>query len=229
MQMPRYLLNNRDNIVTSIPKIGFALWKQWDIHPKYPKKVNKSISKYIIKDLVQTEWAKCSIVDATLNLLKEAFINTDNDWFILLSSDVCPILKYNQFIKKFTKLQNENNTKSIFTFVDKYKDYYKTNQQWILNRNDVEIILKTIEKYKHKFTNFHQNGACDEFYFLSVLMWTVPNYKYINMQIIFNIPSKIILKFFPKRDIKYSRAISKHEKNKTLLRYNCEATTVPAK
>ena len=163
-----FLFLTYDNLVLEKDILDFVGDNNIYIHPKYPKKVNKSISKYIIKDLVQTEWAKCSIVDATLNLLKEAFINTDNDWFILLSSDVCPILKYNQFIKKFTKLQNENNNKSIFTFVDKYKDYYKTNQWWILNRNDVEIILKTIEKYKHKFTNFHQNGACDEFYFLSV-------------------------------------------------------------
>jgi outer membrane protein TolC len=48
------------------------------IHPKYPNNVNKEFKSYIIKNLIDTKWGEYSIVDATLNLLKEAFNVTNN-------------------------------------------------------------------------------------------------------------------------------------------------------
>ena len=152
------------------------------IHPKYPNKVHNSISKYIIKNLVQTKWAECSIVDATINLLREAYNNIENEWFILLSSDTYPLHTNKQFYKKFEKFQKDNNNKSIFSYNNKYKDYYKTSQWWIIKRADVNIILNAIQKYKHRFKDLGIQGACDEFYFLSILMWEIPNYEYIDMQ-----------------------------------------------
>jgi hypothetical protein len=173
-----FLFLTYDNLILEKEILNFVGNNNIYIHPKYPEKVHKSLSKYIIKDLVLTNWGKCNIVDATLNLLKESYKNTENEWFILLSADVCPLVNYNQF----AKLQNNN--KSIFIYVNKYKNFYKTNQWWILKRTDVEIVLNSIDKYKHRFNNLL--GACDEFYFLSVLMWHNPSYQYTNMRSVYS-------------------------------------------
>ena len=174
-----FLFLTYDNLILEKEILNFIGNNNIYIHPKYPEKVHNSLSKYVIKDLIKTNWGKCSIVNATLNLLKESYKNTENEWFILLSADVCPLIKYNQFEKLL------NNNKSIFTYINKYKDYYKTNQWWILKRSDVEIVLNSINKYKHRFNDLGVHGACDEFYFLSILMWSNPSYQYINMQIIY--------------------------------------------
>ena len=152
------------------------------IHAKYPEKVNKKYKKYIIKNLIkQTDWCEYSIVKATINLLKEALINKSNKWFVLLSQDSYPI--YNNFFEKFEQLHDN---KSIFNYVDKYNDYYKTSQWWILNREDANIIINNELKYDNKFQHKIQNGCHDEYYFLSVLMWNNPMYKYTNSKIMYD-------------------------------------------
>jgi hypothetical protein len=171
-----FLFLTYDNLLFEKEILNFVGDNNIYIHPKYPNKVHKSISKYIIKNIVETKWAECSIVNATLNLLKESYENIENKWFILLSSDTYPLCN----IKKLNKL-----SKSIFLYNNMYKDYYKTSQWWILKRDDVNVILNTINKYKHRFHDLGISGACDEFYFLSVLMWENPKYEYINMQSIY--------------------------------------------
>jgi len=152
------------------------------IHPKYPDKVKKEHKKYIIKNLINpTEWCHFSIVKATINLLKESFNNKSNKWFFILSQDSFPL--YNNYIEKFEQLHNN---KSIFSFRNKYEDYYKTSQWWVLNRDDAEIIINTELKYEHRFTKRIKDGCADEYYFLSVLMWENPKYKYTNLRIMYD-------------------------------------------
>ena len=179
-----YLFLTYDNLIFEKEILNFVADNNIYIHPKYPNKIHKSISKYIINNLVETKWAECSIVNATLNLLKTAYNNIDNKWFVLLSSDIYPLYNNKKFLKKFIELQG-NTVKSIFLYNNMYKDYYKTSQWWILKRDDVSIILDTVNKYKNRFHDLGISGACDEFYFLSVLMWENPNYEYINMQSIY--------------------------------------------
>jgi hypothetical protein len=68
------------------------------IHPKYKDQVDEEFKKYIINDLVETEWCNYSIVQATLNLLKEAFKNKKINGFfyyhmILIQCMIISILK----------------------------------------------------------------------------------------------------------------------------------------
>jgi hypothetical protein len=144
------------------------------IHPKIPDKVNKNYKKYIIKNLVNTKWADISIIQATLNLLKESI--NDNDWFILLSEDSYPIYDYDNFIKIFSKINN----KSIFDLIENKNNYWKTSQFWILNKIDANIILNNIQLDK-----FNKINAPDEYYFLSILKWNNPNYSFLNMKIMY--------------------------------------------
>ena len=154
------------------------------IHPKYPDKVDQFFKPFIISKLVETEWAKMSIVKATLNLLEEAYKNENNKWFILLSQDTYPLYKFKKFKKKFSDISS---TKSIFNLVcyEKNNNLWKSDQWWVLNRTDVEIILNNINKYKNKFDNIILNGAYDEYYFLSVLKWHNKDYEFINLKIMY--------------------------------------------
>ena len=86
-------INNSEHIIKFIDKDNLY------IHPKFPGNLKSNLKKYVISDLVKTEWGKYSIVKATINLLKEAYKNKDNEYFILLSSDSYPIYDKNSFIK----------------------------------------------------------------------------------------------------------------------------------
>jgi hypothetical protein len=164
------------------------------IHPKFPNKVNNNIKKYIIKDLVDTKWAKYSIVEATINLLQEAYKNKDNDYFILMSGDTYPIYTYEEFINKFNKL-NKNN--SCFKFLEKIDNYYKSSQWWILTRNDAKIILDNILKYSKLFKNLLIDAAIDEVYFLSILYYENPSYKFNNIANIYTKWNKYVWNYHP--------------------------------
>lgn len=154
------------------------------IHPKYPNNVNDYFKEYIINNLIYTEWNKFSIVDATLNLLKTAYHNKNNEWFILLSEDCYPLYDFNIFEKNFNSFMNKYNNKSIFNFKYKIENYWKTSQWWILNRCDVKIILSNI---KNKSLFQIKNTAYDEIYFLSVLKWYNSNYEFINMPLMYDV------------------------------------------
>jgi hypothetical protein len=154
------------------------------IHPKYPNNVDTYFSEYIINDLIYTEWGKFSIIDATLNLLKNSYTNKKNEWFILLSEDCYPLYDFDTFEKKFNLLMKKYNNKSIFNFKYKIGNYWKTSQWWILNRYDVSIILSNITD-KTLFKNI--KCAYDEIYFLSVLKWHNPYYEFINIPFMYDV------------------------------------------
>ena len=111
-----FLFLTYDNIYNINVLLNFINNDNLYIHPKFPENVNNNLKKYIIKDLVKTKWGEYSIVKATLNLLKEAYKNSDNEYFILLSSDSYPLYNKNTFIKKFMKLDKN---KSTFIFLEK--------------------------------------------------------------------------------------------------------------
>jgi hypothetical protein len=171
------------------------------IHPKYPDKVQPFFKPFIIPDLVDTKWGTMSIVNATINLLSEAFKNTDNQWFVLLSQDSFPLYDFNTFISKFNKIHNN---RSIFFLKDKENN--KTAQWFILKRPDVEIILNN----KHPFKLKIKLGGFDEYYFLTILKWNIPNYKFTNSQIMYDkwltgVPQKSpqYFNYFLQEDLKY--------------------------
>lgn len=151
------------------------------IHPKYPNNVDDYFKKYIINDLVETEWGTYSIVQATLNLLKAAYNNKNNEFFILLSQDIFPIYNFDKLCNKIKKIKH-----SIFTFYNIYQNFWFTSQWWILKRNDVKIILDNESKNYSKFQIKNYIHAIDELYFLTVLKWNNSNYKFINRKIMYD-------------------------------------------
>ena len=144
------------------------------VHPKNPNEIKSYLKKYIIPDLIETEWGELSIVEAELLLLENSYKNINNEWFLLMSSTCYPL-------KKFIDLKmclNKGN-KSIFNLTEYFIvdniNFFKSSQFWVLSRSDVEIILKYKNKYLNIFKKINkksirEHGAYDEIFFLTVLM-----------------------------------------------------------
>ena len=150
------------------------------IHPK-SNLTNDYFKKKIIPEVVQTDWGSISIVYATINLLKNAFYITNNNWFVLLSQDVYPLTKIADFEYFLSK-----QTKSCFEYKTHFKNIYKTSQWWVLNRKDVSIILENYEKFISANLHFKKiQAAPDELFFLTLLKWHNTLYTYTNFSCIY--------------------------------------------
>ena len=143
------------------------------IHPKYPENLDKDLQKYVIPNLVETKWGDQSIVNATLNLLSEAYKNTKNKWFILCSEDMYPLVKYHQLNSYLSKQQY-----SIFDVMDTKTN--KTSQFWALTRDDVSKIMSNKNKWNSIFNNVPRKKAVDELFFLNLLKEINSSYKFTN-------------------------------------------------
>jgi hypothetical protein len=150
------------------------------IHPKY-NLTNDYFKKKIIPEVVETNWGSISIVYATINLLKNAFYRTTDNWFVLLSQDVYPLTKIADFEYFLSKQTN-----SCFEYVTHKSNIYKTTQWWILNRKDVSIILENYENFISEDINFKNiQAAMDEVFFLTLLKWQNPLYIYTDFSCIY--------------------------------------------
>jgi hypothetical protein len=112
------------------------------IHPKHPAKIIDKYAENIIPIRVETDWGKDNIVIATLLLLKEAYDNIDNKWFVLCSEDVFPMKTYEDF---YDYLGKQN--KSLFSTMrgsGLSAGIFKSQQWWALTRTDVELLLNTL-------------------------------------------------------------------------------------
>lgn len=150
------------------------------IHPKY-NLTNDYFKKKIIPEVVETNWGSISIVYATINLLKNAFYRTNNNWFVLLSQDVyplTPIVDFEYFLS--------NQKHSCFEYITHKYSIHKTSQWWILNRTDVSIILKNYEQFISQNMKFKIiQGALDEVFFLTLLKWYNDKYIYTDFSCIY--------------------------------------------
>ena len=145
------------------------------IHPKYPDKVDKTLKKYIIPSLIETKWGDKSIVNATLNLLKESFKNNDNKWFLLCSEDIFPLLTYNKLFDYLSKQSH-----SIFDIIDPSKN--KTSQFWALKREDVSKILTNQNKWNTIMDKIPKKSATDELFFLPLLKLIDNSYQFTDLK-----------------------------------------------
>jgi hypothetical protein len=217
-----FLFLTYDNIYNFEHIIKFVDKDNLYIHPKFPNNINSNLKKYVISDLVKTEWGEYSIVKATINLLQEASKNPDNTYFVLLSSDSYPIYDKKTFIKNFNKLTKNKVNNSCFNFLGSIRriseardtaglssaqvllkpgeieNFYKTSQWWILSRNDVQVILDTESKYFKLFQYRKiKSAAIDELYFLTVLMMEDKNYKYTNCNWMYTKWKKYVFSMHP--------------------------------
>jgi len=141
------------------------------IHPKYPENVDESLKKYIIPNLIETKWGDKSIINATLELLKEAYKNDNNNWFILCSEDMFPLVNYENLTKYLASQKY-----SIFDVMDNSKN--KTSQFWALKRDDVSKILSNQNKWDSIFNKIPKKTAVDELFFLPLLKLIDSNYTF---------------------------------------------------
>jgi len=157
------------------------LWKIF-IHSNYNIYIHNKhnftgeFEKYCIKNIVETEWYKLSLVKATLNLFKEAFQTEENKYFILLSDKCIPLYNANEIYDKVKKLDsnliNKNKLDDIRRYnslADKHffnKDTFTKQCQWmLLKRDTVKIFIEN--DYTHIFGD---NSHCpDEHYFINIM------------------------------------------------------------
>ncbi len=156
------------------------------VHPKNISDVHSYLKYYIISNNVKTEWGKCSIIEAELELLKESYKNRNNKWFILMSDKCYPLTDFTTLYNKITAINKSIFHVSGFFDIPELKNFffYKSSQFWILIREDVEIILNTYEKYLKILNKYSQElknySACDELLFLTLLINENPDYDFYN-------------------------------------------------
>jgi hypothetical protein len=147
------------------------------IHPKDPTSIKTEYRSFIIPTIINTSWGDRSIVEATILLLEQAIIDSENEWFILCSEDSCPLKPYQDFLSYF-----EKQTMSILNVMDGTKN--KTSQWWALSRNDVELLLKNKSKFnkifEHISKNYKNKAAVDELFFLTALKQFKRDYTFKN-------------------------------------------------
>lgn len=149
------------------------------VHPKQKDRVTDNILRNnVISELVETQWGHYSLVKAMINLLREAIKNSANYKFVFLSESCIPIKPfidvYNELTKDNNSYINYNNDNHMYRFeqlckTDKFikkTDWYTCSQWCILNREHVNMILETENKYLPLFKNVF---AADEHYFIVLI------------------------------------------------------------
>ena len=130
---------------------------------------------------VPTEWAKRSIVDATLELLRVAY-QQDHQWFMLLSHDVYPLVSYETLVHSL-------GPRSMFHGMGQNKigTEWKTSQWWCLSRQDAGLILQHHAEYDAylEACPYKTMAAIDELYFLSCLKFLNPIYTYLEKKTVY--------------------------------------------
>ena len=171
------------------------------IHPKDPAKITDKYAENIIPIRVETQWAKDNIVIATLSLLREAFSNPHNKWFVLCSEDVFPMKTYEDFsdylgtqkISVFSTMRGSGLRTGIF----------KCQQWWALTRTDVELLMNALNisafagtkgtefsshirrqsLFKSIETAIPKPAAMDELFFLSAFKKITQKYAFTDTPI----------------------------------------------
>ena len=131
--------------------------------------------KYCIKNLIETRYAHISLVKASIELLKTAFLNNENQYFVFLSDTCIPLYDFD-FIYNSIKLKNSNiidvcynnNPERFYDLNDRnyfdQNNFAKQSQFIILNRQTVEYFINN--NFTYLFSdNFY---APDEHYFINL-------------------------------------------------------------
>ena len=121
------------------------------IHNKEPLK-DAYFSKYCIPDRINTRYGHISLVKATLKLFKEAYLDEENIYFILLSDTCIPLYDLNTIHHKVVAVGSSviHKVESVgnrFKFLhDKEyfnrEDFSKQSQWMILHRKDLDFLAR---------------------------------------------------------------------------------------
>jgi hypothetical protein len=160
-------------------------------HIKKPKLVNQGfLIKSDISEKVDTEWGDISLVIATNNLLREAYKDPDNEYFILLSDSTIPLYSldeiYSKIINMGTSAINyflpktpENKRRKDSVVGLKFVRFYRQPQWMILKREHVKFILDN--DYTENFVN---GRVPDENYYINIFKKFYKNFDDENTNLI---------------------------------------------
>lgn len=145
-------------------------------HPKIPP-TQLFLKNNVISTIIPTKWGDISLVKATLLLLKEAYSDPLNEYFIIVSDSCIPIINFNHLYKYlFRHDKSYLYWRHIDNRIDRYQklslrlkqsipfnNFYSQHQWMIFIRKHVKIALKY-----NILSDFVKVHACDEHYFVTL-------------------------------------------------------------
>ena len=163
------------------------------MNPKNSENVNESWRKYILPNTIKdTAWGSIKLVEATLNMFKQACeLDKDNKYFILVTDSCIPVHNFDYIYDKIIngkstlyKLVDENDDYHLKHRYDalsddgkkaiEYKNFKKSLQFVVLMRDDIEKILKP----ENNRIDWFKNVNCsDEHYFPNMSEYLKLPYK----------------------------------------------------
>lgn len=150
------------------------------LHSKY--KTKNSFSDHYIKNTVSTDWGHFSLVEATIELMKAALEDEDNEYFTLISDSHFPLYDLEKTVDLIRKKYKKTTFAKHFSFHTKNKsqklfkvgiegydfgEYNAVCQFFICRREEAIKFVETFEYWSQFFVKEKVIFA-DEFYFWGV-------------------------------------------------------------
>jgi hypothetical protein len=149
--------------------------KYYNIYIHNKNTFTGEFKQYCIKNKVETKWGHLSLVNATLNLFKDAFQNEENKYFLLLSDKCIPLYSADEIYTKVKQLDNNiilsyNLNRERYDSLDDKSffskdEFMKQNQWMLLKRNTVKKFIENdyTDIFGKKF------NVPDEHYFINII------------------------------------------------------------
>ena len=150
------------------------------IHPKIKRP--SVFSDYYIDNVVPTEWGQFSLVEATIELIKAALEDENNEYFCLISESHLPLYNLDKTVTLIKERYDKTTFAKHFSFHTKVKsqltfregikdykfdEYNAVCQFFLLKRKDA---IKFVETFDHWSKYFVRDKVifADEFYFWGI-------------------------------------------------------------
>ena len=172
----RIINNNKDRVNVYIHNKNDFIDNEYNLH------------EYCIKNRVETEHGKKSLVEATLVLFRESFLNDENMFFILLSDKCIPLHNFEYIYTQIVEINSnimctfKNGIRHRYRMINdmnfiKETDFLQQHQWLLLDRKTTDFFINNDFLKMYNDTSF----AVDEHYFGNICMkFGIP---YINKQI----------------------------------------------
>ena len=156
----------------------------WNLYIHSKTSPPSIFSKHYIPNIVETDWGHFSLVEATIEMMKEALKDKDNEYFSLISGAHIPLYSLDCIVDLIKNTYKTTTFSKHYSFKTKaasqkvlregvlekrFKKYYAVCQFSVWRRKEVEVFVETFEEYSKYFVKKHVIFA-DEFYF-----WAVAN------------------------------------------------------
>jgi len=149
----------------------------------HPKKQGGFFTEYHVPNPVPTAWGHFSLVEATIELMKAALEDEENEYFTLISDSHFPLYKLDETVELIKNKYKKTTFAKHFSFHTKVKsqkilregviaphpfdEYNAVCQFFVCRRKDVMKFVATFQEYA-KFFVKNKVIFADEFYFWAV-------------------------------------------------------------